>query len=68
LQNSPASKAGILPGDLVMQVAGRGVSDVPEMLALVAALKPGESANIGLLRNGKTLDLKVVPGVRPPKN
>jgi hypothetical protein len=38
------------------------------MLALVAALKPGESANIGLLRNGKTLDLKVVPGVRPPKN
>ena len=68
LQNSPASKAGILPGDLVMQVAGRGVSDVPEMLALVASLKPGESANIGLLRNGKTLDLKVVPGVRPPKN
>jgi serine protease DegQ len=57
LQNSPASKAGILP-----------VSDVPEMLSHVAALKPGESANIGLLRNGKTLELKVVPGVRPPKN
>jgi len=68
LQNSPAAKAGILPGDLVMQVGGRGVSDVPEMLSQVAALKPGEAANIGLLRSGKALELKVVPGVRPPKN
>jgi S1-C subfamily serine protease len=65
LQNSPAAKAGIQPGDLIMQVAGQGVSDVPEMLSGVAALKPGEAANLVVLRNGKTLELRVTPGTRP---
>ena len=67
LQNSPAAKAGIQPGDLVMQVAGEGVSDVPEMLTRVAALKPGEAANLSVLRNGKILQLRVTPGVRPSR-
>jgi len=67
LQNSPAAKAGIQPGDLVMQVAGEGVSDVPEMLTRVAALKPGETANLSVLRNGKTLELRITPGVRPAR-
>ena len=65
LQNSPAAKAGIQPGDLIMQVAGQAVSDVPEMLSGVAALKPGETANLLVLRNGKTLELRVTPGTRP---
>ncbi len=65
LQNSPAAKAGIQPGDLVMQVAGQSVSDVPEMLSSVAALKPGEVASLSILRNGKNLELRVTPGTRP---
>ena len=67
LQNSPAAKAGIQPGDLIMQVAGQGVADVPEMLSGVAALKPGEAANLLVLRNGKTLELRVTPGTRPSR-
>jgi S1-C subfamily serine protease len=65
LQNSPAAKAGIQPGDLIMKVAGQGVSDVPDMLSTVAALKPGEAATLSILRKGKTLELQVSPGVRP---
>ena len=67
LQNSPAAKAGLLPGDLVMQVAGQVVTDVPDMLSRVAALKPGETAPLSVLRNGKTLSLQVTPGVRPSR-
>jgi S1-C subfamily serine protease len=67
LQNIPAAKAGIQPGDLIMQVAGQGVADVPEMLSGVAALKPGEAANLLVLRNGKTLELRVTPGTRPSR-
>ncbi len=67
LQNSPAAKAGVQPGDLVTQVAGQGVADVPEMLSRVAALKPGEVASLNVLRNGKPLELRVTPGVRPSK-
>ena len=67
LQNSPAAKAGLQPGDLVMQVAGHEVSDVPEMLSRVAALVPGEAATVSILRNGKSLALNVTPGIRPAK-
>jgi Do/DeqQ family serine protease len=67
LQNSPASKAGIQPGDLILQVAGHAVGDVPEMLSQVAALKPGESAQLSVQRAGKLLDIRVTPGTRPSR-
>jgi len=67
LQNSPAAKAGIQPGDLVMQVAGHNVTDVPEMLSRVAALMPGEAVTVSVWRNGKSLALNVTPGIRPER-
>jgi Do/DeqQ family serine protease len=65
LQNSPAAKAGIQPGDLILKVAGQVVADVPEMLIRVAALKPGEAASLSVQRNGKLIDIQVTPGTRP---
>ena len=65
LQNSPAAKAGIQPGDLILKVAGQSVSDVPEMLSQVAALKPGEHASLSVQRNGKIIEIRVTPGTRP---
>ncbi len=65
LQNSPAAKAGIQPGDLILKVAGQGVADVPEMLSQVAALKPGELASLSIQRNGKLIEVRVTPGTRP---
>ena len=65
LQNSPAAKAGIQPGDLILQVAGQTVADVPEMLTRVAALKPGEAASLSVQRNGKLIEIRVTPGTRP---
>ena len=67
LQNSPAAKAGIQPGDLILQVAGQAVGDVPEMLSQVAALKPGESTRLSIQRAGKTLEIQVTPGTRPSR-
>ncbi len=65
LQNSPAAKAGIQPGDLILKVAGQGVADVPEMLSQVAALKPGEPASLSVQRKGKMIEMRVTPGTRP---
>ncbi len=67
LQNSPAAKAGIQPGDLILKVAGQGVDDVPDMLSRVAALTPGESAMVLLQRNGKEMQVRVTPGTRPTR-
>jgi S1-C subfamily serine protease len=65
LQNGPAAKAGIRPGDVVTTVAGQETHSVAELLAQVAALKPGSAAPFEVQRaDGKT-KLQVTPGVRP---
>lgn len=65
LQNGPAAQAGIRPGDVIVNVAGKPVSNVSELLTSVAALKPGTAWKFGLLRREEKIELKVTPGVRP---
>jgi len=65
LQNGPAAQAGIRPGDVITHVAGKPVRDVSELLAQVAALKPGTPAKLSLQRQNKPAEIEVVPGVRP---
>ena len=43
LQNGPAAKAGIKPGDVIVQVGPTPVAQVAELLSAVAALKPNQS-------------------------
>ncbi len=65
LQNGPAAQAGIRPGDVITTVAGTAVNNVSELLANVAALKPGAPAKFAALRRDDKLELTVTPGVRP---
>ncbi len=66
LNNGPASEGGIKPGDVVTQVAGRPVANTAQLLAAVAALKPGSRAVIGLQRGDKSLETSVTVAQRPP--
>ncbi len=65
LQNGPAALAGIRPGDVITNVAGKPVQNVSELLSRVAALKPGSPASFGVRRQDRTLDISITPGVRP---
>jgi Do/DeqQ family serine protease len=65
LQNGPAAQAGIRPGDVIVAVAGKPVSNVAGLLTGVAAIKPGTPARFSLLRRDSTLELDVVAGTRP---
>ncbi|MCY7317516.1 MAG: trypsin-like peptidase domain-containing protein [Ramlibacter sp.] len=65
LQNGPAAQSGIRPGDVIMQVAGKQVATVSELLSSVAALKPGAAAKVRLQRREDTVEVNVTPGVRP---
>ena len=67
LQNGPAAKAGIQPGDVITQVAGVAVANVPGLLANVAALKPGSTNKFSLRRADKSLELDVTPAPRPKR-
>jgi serine protease DegQ len=64
LQNGPAGLAGIQPGDVITAVAGTQVASVTELLASVAALKPGSPAAFTVLRAGNQSSVNVTPGKR----
>ena len=65
LQNGPAAQAGMRPGDVIAQVAGKPVRNVSELLTAVAALKPGEKAPFEIQRGDGAVELQISPGVRP---
>ena len=65
LQNGPAAQAGIRPGDVITDVAGKKVTNVSELLTAVASLKPGVPAKFDVRRAADKLTLDVSPGVRP---
>ena len=65
LQNGPAAQAGIRPGDVIVEVGGKPIANVSELLTQVAALKPGETARFRVLRRGDHVEVDVTPGLRP---
>ena len=69
VRGGPADKAGIKPGDILLNVDGKPVGDTTEMLNLIAQLPPGENAKMTVLRKSREAALDVVVGKRPiPKD
>ena len=60
--NSPASKAGLVAGDVVVSFAGQQVRDVYDYTYLLFAKKPGDTIEIKVVRDGETLTLTAILG------
>ncbi|RZI96991.1 MAG: trypsin-like serine protease, partial [Variovorax sp.] len=65
LQNGPAAKAGVRPGDVVTNVGDKKIDNVQQLLTAVAGLKPGEASRFALRRGSDKMELDVTPGLRP---
>ena len=65
LQNGPAANAGLRPGDLLQKVAGQPVRNVGELLTQIAALAPGKSVKLDVMRRQQSMTLEVTPAQRP---
>jgi serine protease DegQ len=65
LQGAPAAKAGIVPGDIIVSIAGKPVRNVSELLTQVSSIKPGNSEKFGIIRKETPLELTVAAGTRP---
>ena len=66
VQSGPASEGGVRPGDVVVKIAGAPVTNTPQLLNAVAALKPRETATVRVQRGSDELDIKLTVGQRPP--
>ena len=52
-KDSPAEKAGLKAGDVIVRMDGKEVSDTRQLRNLVAATAPGSSVKIDVIRSGK---------------
>lgn len=59
--NGPAAKAGIKTGDIIVEIAGKTVSNLNTYMVILGQQTRGQPVAVGVLRDGKRLTLKVVP-------
>ena len=65
-RNSPAEKAGVMPGDLITHIDGEPVKDGRLTMHRIALLRPGDSVDIAIRRNEQTMELRTIVGVLNP--
>jgi serine protease Do len=63
--DSPASKAGLQPGDVIQSVDGKKVGNPRDLAVAVAAIRPGDEAKLQVLRDGQDKDFTVKVGQMP---
>jgi serine protease Do len=61
----PAALAGIHAGDEVVAINGETMSTSRGLIRAVAAVTPGNNARLTVRRQGQTMELPVVVGLRP---
>lgn len=60
----PSDKAGLKPGDIITTIDGRQVKDGDDLVNEIASRRPGSSARLGYMRDGKPGDATVTIGDR----
>jgi S1-C subfamily serine protease len=63
--NSPADKAGLQPGDVIVEIAGTAIKDSKQAQSAVASHKPGDVIEIVIAHGDQKEKLKVTLTQRP---
>jgi hypothetical protein len=61
IENSPAAEAGILPGDLLVKIGARRITDYADAANAFFYLIPGQEVKVNLLRRGKSMEFTLIP-------
>ncbi|HUL65903.1 MAG TPA: DegQ family serine endoprotease [Burkholderiaceae bacterium] len=64
-RDSPADKAGIEAGDVILKFGARDVERSSDLPRIVGGTKPGTKAPMQVFRKGKTMDLQVTVAELP---
>ncbi len=61
---SPAQKAGIRGGDILVELAGQKLANIYDFTRVLDSLKVGEDVTVVVLRDGQRVTLKLTPSSR----
>ncbi len=59
VEGSPAEKAGLKKGDIIVEFDGKPIKSLRDYSNLLKKHKPGDEVQIKILRNGKTITIKL---------
>ena len=59
--DSPAAAAGVRPGDLVVELAGRPVACIGDLQRLLTSDQIGRPARVTLVRDGRVVTVEITP-------
>ena len=62
-QNSPASRAGLMKGDVVTVFDGQRVGRTNQFSRLVEETPPGWTVRMTIVRDGKTREIFITPSL-----
>jgi serine protease Do len=63
--DTPASHAGVQPGDVIRTVNGTKIDNPRDLAVQVSAIKPGDAAKLDIVRDGKSQTVSVTVGQLP---
>jgi Do/DeqQ family serine protease len=58
-RNSPAYRAGIQPGDVIVSLNGKSVDDASQFVRMLLDTPIGGTASVGVIREGRRLEIRV---------
>jgi len=67
LQNGPADKAKIKPGDIVITIDFKPIVNSRASLNQIAGVAPGTDITLGIIRQGKKLEIQAMVSERPKR-
>jgi len=68
MKGGPGETAGLRPGDVIVQLGTTKIREVPDLQRRVASVAPGQSVELGVIRDRKTQRLKVRVGEMPAED
>jgi S1-C subfamily serine protease len=63
LAQSPAAEAGVVPGDVLLAVGSRQITDYADAANAFFYLVPAQATQVKLMRGGKPLVFSITPGM-----
>ena len=67
VRGGPAHRAGMQPGDVIVAIDGKKITEAREALLAISNRKPGSHVKLEVLRNGKSLTLEATAIERPAR-